>query len=311
VVTAAALGVAMWGPSLVVFAAAMFVTGMGTAVWQLARQAYVTAVIPFRLRARAMSLLGGVYRIGLFVGPFIGSGVVHFFGTPAAYAVHIVAAAAAVVVLYVYPDLTEVHEQRATPTARARDVVVQQASVLRTLGVGVLLISAVRASRQVVLPLWGEHLGLSPALVALIFGISGAFDMLVFYPSGQVMDRFGRVWAAAPSMIVLALGHLLLPLTSGPVSLIAVGVVLGVGNGLGSGLVMTLGADLAPRDQRPVFLGVWRFCADVGNGAGPVALSGLTALASLGVAILAMGGIGLVGAAMLTFWIPRRGRPIG
>ena len=51
-------------------------TGICTAVWLLARQAYVAAVVPFRLRARAMSTLGGVYRIGLFVGPFVGGAVV-------------------------------------------------------------------------------------------------------------------------------------------------------------------------------------------------------------------------------------------
>ena len=79
-------------PNLAVFAAAIFLTGACTAVWLLARQAYVTAVVPFRLRARAMSTLGGVYRIGLFVGPFVGSAVVALTGPWGAYAVHILAA---------------------------------------------------------------------------------------------------------------------------------------------------------------------------------------------------------------------------
>jgi len=73
ILTAASLAVCMWAPNLPVFAAAMFATGAGTAVWQLARQSYVTAMVPFHLRGRAMSTLGGVYRIGLFVGPFLGA----------------------------------------------------------------------------------------------------------------------------------------------------------------------------------------------------------------------------------------------
>src|SRR5690349_18761601 len=53
----------MFAPSLAVFALSIFITGSGTAVWLLARQAYVTEVVPYRLRATAMSTLGGVFRI--------------------------------------------------------------------------------------------------------------------------------------------------------------------------------------------------------------------------------------------------------
>jgi len=86
-------------------------------------------------------------------------------------------------------------------------------SLFATLGVGVLVISATRAARQVVLPLWGQHLGLSPAAISVIFGLSGAVDMLLFYPAGRVMDRYGRVWVAVPSMLVLGASLALVPLT--------------------------------------------------------------------------------------------------
>src|SRR6478672_10822307 len=92
--------------NLPLFAAAIFVTGACTAVWLLARQAYVTEVVPYRLRATAMSTLGGVFRIGLFIGPFIGAAVVHFTGLWGAYAVHIVAAVVAAGVLMMVKDLS-------------------------------------------------------------------------------------------------------------------------------------------------------------------------------------------------------------
>ena len=40
--------------------------------------------------------------------------------------------------------------------------------------------------------------------------------------------------------------------------LVPVALLLGFGNGLGSGIVMTLGADFAPARGRAEFLGVWR-----------------------------------------------------
>ena len=106
----------IFAPNLAVFTASIFITGIGTAVWLLARQAYVAAVVPFRLRARAMSTLGGVYRIGLFVGPFVGGAVVAVTGLWGAYAVHIIAAVVAAGVLMMVKDLSETTGK---PTGRA------------------------------------------------------------------------------------------------------------------------------------------------------------------------------------------------
>ena len=297
-------------PSLALFALAIFLTGVGTAVWLLARQAYLTAVVPFRLRARAMSTLGGVFRIGLFVGPFVGGGAIALFGTDGAYWVHIVAALVAVVVLLLARDLSEPVSAGAL-TARPSLVgtIRENRPVLGTLGVGVLIVSAVRAARQVALPLWGQQLGLSPATISVIFGISGAIDMLLFYPAGSIMDRRGRTWVGVPSMLVLGAALLALPFTTGVASMIIVGLVLGIGNGLSAGIVMTLGADLAPPDRRAVFLGVWRVFADTGGGVGPFVIAGVTAVATVGVGIAAMGVVGLLGAGWLGYWLPRRGGP--
>lgn len=310
--TVAALVGCIVANHIALFTAAIFVTGMCTAVWLLARQAYVTEVVPYRLRARAMSTLGGVFRIGLFVGPFAGSAMVHWVGLWGAYAVHIVAALIAVGILLVVGDLQiepVAAPGAAQPRASFGGMLREQRSVFATLGVGVLTVSAIRAVRQVALPLWGQELGLSASAISLIFGISGAVDMVLFYPAGKVMDRFGRMWVAVPSMVVLGLSLILLPLATDAAWLMAIGVIMGIGNGMSAGLVMTLGADLAPPGQRPVFLGIWRVFSDGGNGAGPFVIAGVTAAATLGAGIVAMGVVGLLGAGWLGYWIPRRVPP--
>ena len=53
--------------------------------------------------------------------------------------------------------------------------------------------------------------------------------------------------------------------------------------------MLTLGADAAPVEGRAQFLGGWRLCADLGNALGPLAIGGITAIATLG---LATGGDG-------------------
>ncbi len=292
--------------SVLVLGACVFALGLTGAVWGLARQAYLTEAVPVQLRARALSTLGGSHRIGMFAGPFIGALAVDRFGVAAAYWVHVVAAALACLALLSLPEV-ERRSVRAGggSTTTLRAVVRDHAPVLRTLGLGVLLVGAVRASRQVVIPLWAEHLGLSATATSLVFGVSGAVDMLLFYPAGKVMDRFGRVFVVVPSMLVLGLAHLLLPLSGGITTLMAVAVVMGLGNGIGSGIVMTLGADASPDVGRAQFLGAWRLCADAGNAAGPLAVSAVTAAWALGPAVLVMGGVSLVGAALLGRWTPR------
>jgi MFS family permease len=107
------------------------------------------------------------------------------------------------------------------------------------------------------------------------------------------------------SMLGLAAALLLLPLTASALTLTLVALLAGLGNGMGSGIVMTLGADLAPPGQRPVFFGAWRVISDTGTSAGPFLLAGIAAAASLGVGVLAMGGVAVLAAAALGHWIPR------
>jgi MFS family permease len=165
--------------------------------------------------------------------------------------VHVVAAALATTLLLVLPEVAHdrpVRDRGDRP--RAATVIRRNADVLRTLGIGVLLVEAMRASRQTVVPLWGARLGLEPETLSIVFGLSGAVDMLLFYPAGKVMDRWGRRWVAVPAMGLLALAHVLLPLSTTVAGLAAVAMLMGVGNGLSSGLIMTLGADVSPAAGR-------------------------------------------------------------
>ncbi|MGH8877928.1 MAG: MFS transporter, partial [Stackebrandtia sp.] len=92
---AAALVACVVAPSVAVLALALVVLGVADSVWMLARHAYLAEAVPTRLRARAMSTLGGVQRIGVFVGPFAGAAAMQWWHTDGAYGVHVVMALAA------------------------------------------------------------------------------------------------------------------------------------------------------------------------------------------------------------------------
>ncbi|MFW5473819.1 MFS transporter [Knoellia sp. CPCC 206450] len=311
------------GALLAVFAQNLWTLGiaiglMGTtgSVFLLARQSWLTARAPVRIRARAMSTMGGVQRVGLFVGPFVSAPIIAVWGTRAAYAVAVVAGLLAAVWAWTglrgpLGDEGEVASGR-SPARRPpvpdrvglRDVVRSHRSVLMTIGLGVVVIGAARQGRFVIVPLWAESVGIPDSQVALVFGIAGAAEVLLFYPAGSVMDRFGRVWVAVPFLLVLGLGMVLLPLAHGLASVAAVSTLMGVGNGLGSGIVQTLGADAAPVAGRAQFLSAWRFLSLLGQNGAPLLVSGVTVLAGLGPACVVLGLVVLGGAPMLGRWLP-------
>lgn len=314
--------IAAIAPSLLMLASAVFVIGLSAAVFSLARHAFMTTFVPYSHRARSLATLGGTFRLGIFIGPFIAAAIIAWAGgSQAVFWVPVIGCLAACALLVFMRDPETVFASRAVPH-RVRDndagapnakglfrTIYDNRGVLLRLGAGSTIVSGVRASRQVILPLWAVSIGISETNIALIIGIGGAVDFALFYASGQVMDRWGRLASALPSLLGLGLGLIVLAVThdlaAASAWFIALTVFLGMANGIGSGILMTLGADLADKSNPAPFLGAWRFTNDLGGAASPLAIAALTALVSLPFATGATGVLGLLGAWVMWRYIPR------
>jgi hypothetical protein len=99
-----------------------------------------------------------------------------------------------------------------------------------------------------------------------------------------------------------------MPLATTEPALVAVALLIAAGNGLGSGIVMTIGADTAPVVGRSQFLGGWRLCGDIGGTSGPLAVSALAALLALPATCVVLGLIGLAGTGWVGYWTRRLDR---
>ncbi|MDQ4501538.1 MFS transporter [Sinomonas sp. ASV322] len=328
-----------------VLLAGVFLVGLATAVFALARHAFMTTHVPLRYRARALSTLGGVFRGGWFLGPLIASAVIAATGTPqSAFWIFAAACALAATSLLVLPDPERAAtgaagawagsraagpgaaDGAAEPGAAARPgaqrttaarepghglfrAIRTHRTVLVRMGSGAALVGAARSARITLLPLWALSIGLGEANTALVIGIAGGVEFALFYTSGHIMDRWGRLWSVMPCMLGLGAGFLTLAFLHDVPGragwFVAVVLLLSVANGLGSGIIMTLGADLAPRTQPASFLGAWRFASDGGQAAAPLLVSGLTAVASLAFASGTIGVLALLGAGILARYVPR------
>lgn len=297
-------------PTLAVFGASILVIGVASAVFSLARMTFLADVMPVDARGRGMSLLGGSYRVGLAVGPFAGAWAAGLMGTDGAYVIHVVMAAATLVLVWFLPELPGgLVAHGADPPggdATLWGVLREHRRVLATVGVAALLVGATRNARVTVIPLWCEHTGLDAAQTSLVVGVSGVVELVLFYPAGALMDRVGRGAVGATAMLLVAAGLAVLPAaqTLGTITLAA--AVVGLGNGLSSGLLLTLGADVAPVHGRSLFFGGWRLISDVGAAAGPVTVGGVAAVASLVPACVAAAGLAVAAAGTVWSWAPSR-----
>ena len=311
-VDAAVFGLAAAATHVFLLGATVFVAGLSGAVLLLARQTYLTEAVPYRFRARALSTLGGVFRLGATLGPLVGAAAVALAGLPAAWVVAATMSVAGASVTLLLPDLPA-HAPASAEPVRLFGILRAHARTYRTLGLGAAALMLVRAARDALLPLWCEANGLDAAATSLVFALGSGVDMLLFYLGGSLMDRFGRRHVAVPALLVMGACFALLPLATSAVTIAAVAVGLGLGNGISSGVVMTLGSDASPRLGRSQFLAGWRLTTGIGQSGGPVLIAAVTAVAPLGAAALAIAAVGVVGAAWLWHWAaPQRlPRPVG
>lgn len=290
--------------SVWILAASVFVQAAGWAVWSLVRMTHLSRVAPTFARGRALSLFGGVIRTGNVVGPFLFVAVARHNDTAPAFMIFL----ACVVVGFAWT--IRARDRADSAGSSERSELIHPLRVLRdhrrgfaTSGVGALGVSLLRGSRTAMVPLWAAHIGLDSSTAATIFALSSSVELAFFYPAGIVSDRWGRRVVMLPCIFLLSVGHLLLPLSHGFGTLLAVALVLGFGNAMGSGIVMTLGADLTPDVGRASFLAVWRTLSDAGTTAGPLIDSAIVGLASISLVGPVVGVLGLACTAAMARWL--------
>ena len=299
-----------WARSVGEVVAYQVISGMGASLYGVSRHTYISERITPRTRGRALSLCGGMMRMGRFAGPVVGGAIAAAWGIRVVFVVVGILCLLAPVAIAIFMQRTPtqnrshagaLRQSRISPAAALKG----RLHLLTTAGLGQVLTQTIRSGRQVVVPLFAtDVLGLDIQSVGLLVSIAAAVEMSVFYPAGLIMDRLGRKAAIVPSLLIQALGLALVPFTSGFAGLTIVASLAGLGNGLSSGAMLTLGADLAPEEGRGTFLGIWRFIGDAGATTGPILSGAVADIFILQGAAWTIGAAGLLAAATFAFLVP-------
>lgn len=280
----------------VVLFSLQLVTGVGTMALRIAAQTWVTLSVDSHHRGRLLSGMGGTRRLGMFVGPFIGGVMIDWLGFSAVFLLAGALAGLGVLPLLVADGVAPAGQADRLPL---REVFRRHWRLLLIATSGPILIMAARRGRNVVLPLIGDELGLSASAVGLMVSVGTGADLLLFPVAGVLMDKFGRLTAIVPAFCLMGLGLMLLAFADTGLMVTLAGGVIGIGNGLSSGTMMTLGADLAPEDSTSQFLAAFASLQDWGSILGPLVVGwvatgiGLSASAAA-LAVVTFIGVGLI-----------------
>jgi MFS family permease len=297
------IGFVLWNSS-VGLVLMTFLFGLGSGGVALARHSFISEVVENHRLGRVMSKFAGLQRLGTLTGPLIAGGISHLYGFQGAFLLATsLMLVSLVVCLYKLPaDSHRVSGRSLTDTVKALPGIFKRHQhVLMTAGVFIMILRLIRGCWPLLLPLWASHIGLNKAEIGLIFGLSSTIDLVMLSVSGQVTDRMGRKWVALPCIIFLSLSLLLMPYCISMNSLLALALLSGSANGLGGGIIMTLGADLAPQKDRGTFLASWRLLGDSSGTVSPLAIAYMASILSLASAITISGGIGIIGG--LLMWL--------
>ncbi|MCP3939520.1 MAG: MFS transporter [Actinomycetia bacterium] len=270
--TSAAVTAAIGATDLAIALMALrFVSGVALTGVRLSRQAFVARTVDIRYRGRAMSLLGGTSRLGFFVGPAVGGILIDSIGfTSTLVACGVVMASGILPIVVLGRESLDRSASGDWPTEPLLATLRPHWRRLLSAAIGPALIIAARRGRQIVLPLIAHDLGLSATVVGFIVAIGTGADLLLFPVSGYLMDRYGRLFAIVPAFGLMGVGLLILGLVNTTTGVVVAGAIIGIGNGMSAGALLTLGSDLAPPDIRAPFLAGFGSIHDLGGVVGPL-----------------------------------------
>lgn len=297
-----------------------FTSGIGVTGWLLSRQTFMTRTVRASVRGRAMALFGGLNRVAFLIGPLLGGFVADQAGFRQAFFVSAGLTGIGLIPLVFSArrgSSSQTKGDNLLPTGQSQPLA-HPLAVFRThrrvlirAGSAQSCITAVRFGRFVILPLIGELIGLRVAQIGVLIAIGSAADMVLFPVSGYLMDRFGRLSAIVPSFTLLGIGLLVLASSQSYAVIVGAATIIGIGNGLGSGTMLTLSSDLAPEDSPGEFLAALGTIRELGRIVGPLGVGFFADGLGLGAASVALALVSFLGVAIMIFGVGEtKNRPL-
>lgn len=269
-------------PGYFAFLAARFVAGAGAALILTASQIVLADISTPARRGRIMSVYSGVFAFAVGIGPYPGGVLAKRLGLSAPFLTF--AALGLVAAILAWFRVPETRGMRGgVAGAAVAAAPLSFAAQLRVLAAqpGFLLICLVSFSTFFartgalfnVIPVIGQdRLGLGPDQVGLGLGMISVIGLALSYPSGVLVDRFGRKAVIVPATALTGAAMIVFAIAPAYAWFLAGCAVWSVASGISSAAPGSYAADIAPTGMNAPAMSSYRMLADFGYVAGPLLL---------------------------------------
>jgi len=294
-----------FAPTYPVFIAGRFVAGAGAALVLITGTVVLADITTPANRGRTLAIYQGVFLFAVGVGPVPGGLLAERFGLVAPFLVY--AVAGGIAGLLAWFSIPETRGRGGVDAAELVTPAFLAQVRLLTGRVGFVLVSLVSfvtafartgALFNVIPVLAHDRLGLSAEQIGLGLGLASLVGLVLIYPSGVLVDRYGRKIVIMPATLVSGVSLVLFLVMPGYAWFLAGCVVWSVATGVSGAAPAAYAADTAPPGMNAAAMSAYRMLADLGYVIGPLALGAITDAFGAGVA-LATATVLLVAAAAL------------
>ena len=290
--------------SVYMLLAIRLVGGIGATAFDISRKAYISAEVPNEVRGRVVAFLASMQKWAVMISALLSGVVAQHLATRSVFLVQALLSLSALLLIAGHrllsrPNCAEPDSPSASTEASAaaggnteRRPTITLPAVLRghwrsLLGAGFYcaLLTGIRNTWMVALPLRGHHIGLSKVGIGItVAGFRACDASITYLAAGHIMDKYGLKAAAVPSMILMGGAFALLSAVHDPIMLAVAATVFGIGNGICGGILNAFATGLAPPQARTQFLGLWKTVTSIGGISLPPLFGAVSDASSLDVA---------------------------
>jgi MFS family permease len=297
-----------YAPGFWVFLAARFVAGAGAALVLNGSQIVLADITAPARRGRTMAIYQGVFLFAAGIGPLPGGLLARWIGLAAPFLTY--AVAGGLVTLLAWLRVPETRNLRRSPESMGAAAPLpppfRQQVRLLTHHVGFMLVGAIAFTNAVartgalfaLIPILGrDRLSLTPERIGLALALTSLIGLALVYPSGILVDRYGRKTVIVPATLVAGVSLGVFLLAPSYAWFVAGCLVWGMASGLSGAAPSAYAADVAPAGMNAAAMSTYRLLGDVGYVLGPLVLGLVTDLfgveAALAVAAMLLAIVGL------------------
>lgn len=295
------------------FLSGRFVAGAGAAMVITGTQIIVADISKPANRGRLMSVYMGTFMFAVGFGPLPGGLLGQYVSLSAPFYVYTVLGA--VVGVLAWTKMPETRGWRADGTVEAQAPSMPFVKQLRllTAQLGFSLIAIVSFSTffartgglfNLIPTLADNKIGLSAGQIGIGLAMISLMGLLLAYPSGVLVDRYGRKWVIVLSTVIS--GFSLIAFAQAPNFLwfIVASAMWATSSGIASAAPSAYAADMAPPGMNAPAMSMYRMLADFGYVAGPLLLGTAADIFATETALYATAALVIVAGAAFAWLAP-------